>query len=296
MYRLSRSELETYENDGLVIPDCRLSDDLFSEIRSVVKGVIEKTSAEKPDFTLVAHIPLREGVEDGAPDGDRIFSIATSAEVLGYVEQVLGPDVVFWGSSIFAKPAGVGKKVQWHQDSRWWPMRPLVTCTMWIAIDETTPENGCLRYIPGSHAWEVMPHLDQVEQGLLGSSIDEAAIDQSSARDVLLKPGRFSLHQANLVHGSEPNSSPRPRAGLVLRYMPATSHFDRSDAEHLAAIGVMKTGDVPRYGHRPIWLVRGENRRPGNDFACGHQGLEDLDAMAEAARACGSHWSPRAAT
>jgi hypothetical protein len=285
MYRLTEAERRSYDDEGLVIPQTRLSESLFVEIKSTVEEIIEKSSHAKPDFTLVAHVPLREGVDDGAPDGERIFKIATSPEVLGYIEQVLGPDVVFWGSSLFAKPAGVGKKVQWHQDSRWWPMRPLITCTMWIAIDEATPENGCLRYIPGSHAWEVLPHLDQIEQGLLGASIDEDGIDQSKARDIRLKPGEFSLHQANLVHGSEANTSPRRRAGLVLRYMPATSLFDRSDAEHLEQIGVMNTGDVPRYGHRPIWLVRGQNRHPGNDFVCGHGNLEDLDAMAEAARA-----------
>lgn len=284
MYKLTESELNLFEEDGLVIPNCRLSDELYAEIKSTVEGIIDKSSERKPDFTLVAHVPLREGVDDGAPYGDRIFKIATSSEILGYVAQVLGPDVVFWGSSIFAKPAGVGKKVQWHQDSRWWPMRPLVACTMWIAIDETTPENGCLRCIPGSHTWEVLPHLDQIEQGLLGSSIAEDEINKTSARDILLKPGQFSLHQANLVHGSEANTSKLRRAGLVLRYMPATSHFDRSDAEHLAAIGVMNTGDIPRYGHRPIWLVRGVNRHPENDFARGHRGLQDLDAMAEAAR------------
>jgi hypothetical protein len=284
MYRLTPAELQAFHQEGLVIPHTRLSPELHGRIREVVEGIIDRTGREKPDFTLVAHVPLRPGVDEGAPDGDQVFRIATCPEVLDLVEQVLGPDIIFWGSSIFAKPAGVGKKVQWHQDSRWWPMRPLVTCTMWIAIDEATPENGCLRYIPGSHAWDVLPHLDEVEQGLLGSCIAEGMIDQEKARDIVLKPGQFSLHQANLVHGSEPNTSPRRRAGLVLRYMPASSHFDRADADHLAAVGVMKTGDVPRYGHRPIWLVRGENRHPGNDFAIGHQGLPDLDALAEAAR------------
>jgi hypothetical protein len=284
MYRLTPAEIDAFHASGLVVPQTRLSDGLHAEIKTVVETIIDKSAQQKPDFTLVAHVPLRPGVDEGAPDGERIFSIATRKEILDFVEQVIGPDIIFWGSSLFAKPAGTGKKVQWHQDSRWWPMRPLITCTMWIAIDETTPENGCLRYIPGSHAWDVMPHLDEVEQGLLGSSIAEDLIDPSSARDILLKPGQFSLHQASLVHGSEANTSPRRRAGLVLRYMPATSHFDRSDADHLAAVGVMKTGDVPRYGHRPIWLVRGVDRRTDNDFACGHQGLEDLDAMAAAGR------------
>jgi hypothetical protein len=130
-----------------------------------------------------------------------------------------------------------------------------------------------------------MPHLDEREQGLLGAALAENLIKVYSPKDVVLKAGMFSLHQANLVHGSEPNVSPKRRAGLVLRYMPATSYFDRSDAEHIEKIGVMKTGDIPRYGHRPIWLVRGQNRHVRNDFTRGHEGLADLDAHVAQVRA-----------
>ena len=278
-YKLTEAEIETYRRDGLVIPDARLSDSLCGEIKSAVDHVIAAAAPAKPDLVLVAHLPRRDNIEDGTAGGEHIFRIATHPEILDFVEQVLGPDVILWGTSIFAKPAGVGKKVQWHQDSRWWPMRPLVTCTMWIAIDDATPTNGCLRYLPGSHQWDIMPHLDELEQGLLGASIAEGLINEGDARDVIMKAGCFSMHQANLVHGSQPNTSDRRRAGLILRYMPATSHFDRSDAEYIERIGVMKTGDVPRYGHRPIWLVRGKNKNTQNDFERGHKGLEDLDAV-----------------
>jgi ectoine hydroxylase-related dioxygenase (phytanoyl-CoA dioxygenase family) len=53
--------------------------------------------------------------------------------------------------SFFAKPALNGKKTPMHQEGEYWPIVPLATCTVWIAIDEATVENGCLRYIPGSH-------------------------------------------------------------------------------------------------------------------------------------------------
>ena len=82
---------------------------------------------------------------------------------------------------------------------------------------------------------------------------------QITLRDIALKAGQFSMHQANLVHGSEPNVSPRRRAGLVLRYMPATSLFDRSDADHLAAVGVMKTGDILiQRGTNHAWANRSD--------------------------------------
>jgi hypothetical protein len=282
-YKLNPEERRRYEEEGLVIPGTSLSPQLFAKVKSAVEAMIDDNGKVRREFTLVAHVPPR-GDNDGTEGAELIFKIATSKEVLDLVEQVLGPDIILWGSSIFAKPAGVGKKVQWHQDSRWWPMRPIINCTMWIAVDDSSPENGCLRYIPGSHRWEIMPHLDETEQGLLGASIAENLFRQEDTRDIVLKAGKFSLHQANLVHGSEPNISPKRRTGLVLRYMPASSFFDRSDAKHIEEVGVMKTGDIPRYGHRPIWLVRGQNRHPGNDFRIGHEHLEDLDQAAGAAR------------
>ena len=53
--------------------------------------------------------------------------------------------------SLFAKPAGTGRKVPWHQDGEYWPLKPLSTCTVWIAIDDSHQDNGCLNVIPGSH-------------------------------------------------------------------------------------------------------------------------------------------------
>ena len=67
------------------------------------------------------------------------------------VGQLIGPDIALWNMSFFAKPALNGKKTPMHQDGEYWPIVPLATCTVWIAIDEATVENGCLRYIPGSH-------------------------------------------------------------------------------------------------------------------------------------------------
>jgi hypothetical protein len=229
-YTLTADEIAAYQRDGLVVPGCRLSDALYQSARHAVDQMIDELAPTASEFALVAHLPRRPGVAGGSPGGERVFRVAIDPELVDLVEQVLGPDIILWGSSLFAKPAGVGKRVQWHQDSNWWPMKPMVTCTVWIAIDEASPGNGCLRYIPGSHQWPVMPHLDQEEEGLLGDCIERSMLAGALPRDIVLSPGCFSMHQANLVHGSEPNCSSRRRAGLVVRYMPATAHFDRSDA------------------------------------------------------------------
>jgi hypothetical protein len=283
-YQLTAAEREAYHEQGLVIPATRLSDGFFARIKATAEELIRDT-ADKPDFVSVAHVPKRPGVYDGVAGGENVFRIAIEPELLDLVEQVLGPDVILWGSSFWGKPARSGKKTQWHQDSNWWPMRPLVTCSIWISIDEASTENGCLRYVPGSHKWPVLPHFDESMQGVIGSSIAESMINDLDARNVELKPGEFSMHQANLVHGSEENRSNRRRAGLVIRYMPASSAFERDNAESIETASLMKTGDKVNYGSRPIWLVRGQNRNPANDFRVGHEPLADLDRLVEDLRA-----------
>jgi hypothetical protein len=284
-YTLTADEIATYHRDGLVVPACRLSDSLYQPARQAVEEMIDELAPNASEFALVAHLPRRPGVAGGSPGGEKVFRVAIDPELLDLVEQVLGPDIILWGSSLFAKPAGIGKRVQWHQDSNWWPMKPMVTCTVWIAIDEASTENGCLQYIPGSHRWPVMPHLDREEGGLLGDCIERSTLAGVARRDIVLSPGCFSMHQANLVHGSEANSSAKRRAGLVVRYMPATALFDRSDAAEIEQASLMRTGDTAKYGLRPIWLVRGENGHPGNDFQVGHEPLPDLDRLVAMASA-----------
>ena len=283
-YTLSAKEIAAFADDGLVTPQYRLSDGLYERAKGAVDEMIGALAPADSEFALVAHLPKRPGVAGGSPGGEKVFGVAIDPEILDLVEAVLGPDIILWGSSLFAKPAGSGRRVQWHQDSNWWPMKPMVTCTVWIAIDEASVENGCLRYVPGSHLWPVLPHEDQTEEGLLGDCIERSVLEGARPRDIALKPGYFSMHQANLVHGSEPNMSTKRRAGLVLRYMPATALFDRSDAEEIEQGSLMKTGDTAKYGVRPIWLVRGQNRHPGNDFVIGHEPLADLDEVVTATR------------
>eukprot|EP00494_Astrolonche_serrata_P013646 UN13770 len=67
------------------------------------------------------------------------------------VEQVLGPNIALWNSSFFAKPSYTGRETPFHQDGHYWPIQPPSTCTVWCAIDPATKENGCMKFIPGSH-------------------------------------------------------------------------------------------------------------------------------------------------
>jgi ectoine hydroxylase-related dioxygenase (phytanoyl-CoA dioxygenase family) len=182
------------------------------------------------------------------------------------VEQLIGPDIILWGCHVFCKPAGDGHETPWHQDGHYWPIRPLATCTVWVALDASTTENGCLRVIPRSHlARTSHPHLHEDRLDLvLQQRLPESAFDAGTAVDLPLQPGQMSMHDVYMIHGAAANHSARRRAGVALRYMPGTSVFER-DLDPVAG----RSGVTTAFATRPLWLLRGRDRSGRNDFRVG---------------------------
>jgi non-haem Fe2+, alpha-ketoglutarate-dependent halogenase len=142
--------------------------------------------------------------------------------ILDPVEDVIGPNILCWGTSFFIKDGRDPSFVSWHQDSTYWGLEPPDIVTAWIAISESTLENGAMRVIPGSHRGDQMPHRDTFARDNLLSRGQEVAVevDGASAVDLELQPGEMSLHHVRLIHGSEPNPSARRRIGFAIRYLP----------------------------------------------------------------------------
>ena len=166
---------------------------------------------------------------------------------------VIGDDVILWGCHVFCKPAGEGYETPWHQDGHYWPIRPLANCTVWVALEQSTVENGCLRVIPRSHRDRVLhEHLHEDRTDLtLNQRMADGIFDEAQAVDLELEPGQMSLHDVYMIHGAAANPRSKRRTGVALRYMPSTSVFER---DLRPADG--KTGVPVDFAHRPLWLVR----------------------------------------
>lgn len=142
--------------------------------------------------------------------------------ILDAVEQVIGPNILCWGSSFFTKNAHDPSYVSWHQDSTYWGLEPPDVVTAWIALSESVPENGAMRVVPRSHLADQLPHRDTFAKDNLLSRGQEIAVtvDDKSTITLALQPGEMSLHHVRLVHGSEANPSARRRIGFAIRYLP----------------------------------------------------------------------------
>lgn len=248
---LSDAEIEQYDTDGFVIPDFRLSAEALREIRKAHDRLL----AKHPEFR--DYCPSLLEYDTG------FLNHARTPEILDMVGQVIGPDFALWNSSFFAKPAGNGKRTPWHQDGEYWPIQPLATCTVWIAVDAATPVNGCLKVIRGSHKDRQLKRHRTVDAPdvTLNQELYPDEYDEANAVDLEMAEGQISLHDVFLLHGSEANTSPHSRRGMTLRFMPTTSLFDREKATAMhKQIGIVD------HSVRTLYLMRGGDVCGANDF------------------------------
>jgi hypothetical protein len=142
--------------------------------------------------------------------------------ILDAVEDIIGPDILCWGTSFFIKEPHNPAYVSWHQDSTYWGLDPADIVTAWVALSDSTTENGAMRVVPGSHTMAQVPHRDTFRADNLLSRGQEIMVDVDDAKaDTLtLKAGEMSLHHVRLIHGSEPNPSAERRIGFAIRYLP----------------------------------------------------------------------------
>ena len=143
--------------------------------------------------------------------------------ILDAVEDVIGPDILCWGSSFFIKEPRNPSFVSWHQDSTYWGLDPADIVTAWVALSDSTTENGAMRVVPRSHTMAQIPHHDTFRPDNLLSRGQEIMVDvdDALAETLVLQAGEMSLHHVRLIHGSEPNPSDTRRIGFAIRYLPS---------------------------------------------------------------------------
>jgi len=215
---LTSEEVERYKREGYhlhhrpVFPDSKfqaLRDHFETKLSDWPKGE-RPESMDTPHFT-----------------DPKLFEWLFSDELLDLVEPILGPDIVLFSSHFICKPEGDGKRVPWHEDSYYWRNiieQPAVV-TVWLAIDPSTEENGCMKLIPRTHITGRQGFSDyspvDTRKNVFATEILKEQRDDSKAVPCILKPNECSLHDARLMHGSDPNTSTKRRCGYTIRYMPS---------------------------------------------------------------------------
>lgn len=273
MTALSETEVRQYHELGYLVPGLRLPEARVAQLREALERLIRDNPGVRPEKLVSAHLARRGGQAnaEGVRGQAEFLALAMDPQILDAVEQLIGPDIILWGCHVFCKPAGDGHETPWHQDGHYWPIRPLATCTVWVALEESSTENGCLRVIPRSHLARLShPHLREDRPDVaLQQRLADDSFDAGTAVDLELQPGQMSMHDVYMIHGANANRSAKRRTGVALRYMPGTSVFERQLDPVQGRSGVPVS-----FATRPLWLLRGRDRTGRNDFQIGFEDLQ----------------------
>lgn len=210
---LTSSQLSQFNELGHLLPFAGLTTDEVSRFRGFFDRILNDALARGDSSYSIntAHLRFAE-----------IYDLMSHPKILAPVKDLLGEDLVAWGAHFFCKMPKDGKRVPWHQDCIYWPLTPARTVTVWLAIDDTSPENANMRFIPRSHLHGPIDfNITDSADDVLNLSVDNANTYGDEPVDVALNAGQFSIHSDLLLHGSEANNSDKRRCGLTIRYAAA---------------------------------------------------------------------------
>lgn len=231
---LGSDQVEAYRRDGVVFPVTVFSLAEVARFRAALRQVTERLGEEARRRIGLPHLHFRCGHE-----------LATHPAVLDAVESILGPDLLIKGSVVLIKPPHDPAFVAWHQDGTYSQLHASDNVSAWIALSDSTVENGCMRMVPGSHRQGILPHVQsEAEHHLLARSPQVAVeVDESQAVDVVLRAGQMSLHDSNILHSSKPNGANAERIGFIVRYV--TPSLESSEIPIVRARGKADCSHLP---------------------------------------------------
>ncbi|NHF59551.1 phytanoyl-CoA dioxygenase family protein [Flavobacteriaceae bacterium TP-CH-4] len=152
---------------------------------------------------------------------NRLFDFLMADEVLDVVEGLIGPNIGLWSSHFICKEPKVGKRTPWHEDSAYWKGRfdsfDKVT-TVWLAIDPSFKENGCMGVIPGTHKNGFSEYAAIDGNAATFDTEIKTEVKEEEVVWFELEQGNYSLHDSRIIHGANANTSEYRRTGYTMRY------------------------------------------------------------------------------
>ena len=223
-YRLSDEQVEFYREHGYLAGVRMLSDQQVDALRDELAALVdpahpgnhlfyefnsnESADPQKILFHALGAWRIMPGLHDLL--WNPAFTVPAS--------QLLEGAVRFWHDQIFYKPAHHGGVVIWHQDYSYWTRtQPMAHLSCWIGLDDSTRENGCVHYVPGSHRWNLLPRKDFAnDMDTIQGVLSEKQKREFKPKAIELRKGECSFHHPLMVHGSFENRTDRPRRAAVI--------------------------------------------------------------------------------
>ena len=219
-FALNHEDVKRFHEQGFIGPFRALPTEEMDQCRARIESDVFGT----------------EGPCPGKPEQSRhmdceiVREVVSRPEIVDRMASLYGPDLMLWATYFFSKYPGA-KEIPWHQDLNYWPLEPIINISAWIAIDDATLENACVRMIPGSHK-AVVPHIEAPPEMEFGEMADPDYFDPTQAVPMELKAGEFFLFNEKTLHWSPKNESDKRRRGMTMRVTIPIVKIFNSDGLH----------------------------------------------------------------
>ena len=249
-YKLTDDQIQFFHKNGYVSNIKLLEQNHIEQINKELEEIIDP---KHPKYDLFYEFHSNESTDPGKI----VFHSLGTGELLPVSRCALNPaftmvasqllanrPVRFWHDQLFYKPAKKGGVVAWHQDYSYWTRSiPMQHLTVWVGLDDSLLENGCLHYITGSHRWGLLdkPVLTGEMEGIKAFLNEDQIKELENPTPIEMKKGYATIHHPLLVHGSFENSSDRPRRAFVLNVF-ADGTVSDTDEELLKGVPIIKKG------------------------------------------------------
>ncbi|MCJ8328422.1 MAG: phytanoyl-CoA dioxygenase family protein [Lentisphaeria bacterium] len=247
MVQLSNEQIRDYNEDGFFFyRDPVFSPERFTALKAMADSCYARGNIQEdghpPQLIDCAHWKYPE-----------MFDWVFADELLDIVEPIIGPDIALFACHFLRKLPGVGRRVPWHEDSAYWQklMNPMEVCTVMVALEPCTSDNGCMQVIPGSHKNGYSEYDPLVEEGekVFNNEIRQDQFDAETAVDLILEPNEASVHHVKIIHNSKANTGTQTRMSFALRFFPTHVKFTEPEGK----------------GEFPVFLARGKDKA-GNSY------------------------------
>lgn len=233
---LSDSQIRSFQEDGYLVLRQELSSPIIQQIRRVTLTGLEE---EIPPFELESELhypgaPESADVEGGltirrlknAFGRDPIFThLLTHPTIIGSLYQLLGPQIVMpfaHHNCIMTKQPRYSSNTLWHQDIRYWTYQRPELISLWIALGEEHPENGCLYVIPGTHKMQF--ERERMDEMLfLRPELPENRPLIDRRVPVELSPGDLLFFHCRTFHAAGKNMTEETKMSAVFTFRDAAN-------------------------------------------------------------------------
>lgn len=222
---INNNHINKFNEDGVIVIKNFVSDKVAKQISNELESYIKKNKKKLKgkDINFInGEVNSLHKIT-----GKFFKSFCNSKKVMSSSKKLLGVNPKFKHCEYFAKPAKIGLPSPMHQDNYYWNLKNPQAITMWIALTPATKHNGTLEYLLGSHKLGKVPHIASHAPGSSQKVKNISKLKKFKKKSFNLKVGDCLIHHSEIIHGSQPNKSSKPRKGFTIQIMDKETSVDK---------------------------------------------------------------------